>query len=155
MANLICPVSTRTIDKHASRVSATLTAGLLVGYSVARLWPVLVVVVIDYAVRVCTRYPSPLGLAGRAIARLARLSPKRTNAGPKIFAWRVGALMAAASILVLPFSLPASIVIAAALAAFNLLDGVGNFCVGCAIYTHVVLPLNKAALTSPPNELAS
>jgi len=60
-------------------------------------------------------------------------------------AWRVGFLMAAAAAVALPFSLSASAYIAVALAAFNILDGVCNFCVGCIIYTYLILPRARPA----------
>ena len=143
MNGLICPVSSQSIDKHAARVGATITAAGLVGYSVTGLWPILLAVVADYLVRVCTPYRSPIAQLAAAITRHAGIPAKRINKGPKVFAWRVGFLMAVASIVILPINPMASAAVAAALAAFNVLDGVGNFCVGCAIYTHLVLPFNK------------
>ncbi len=49
-------------------------------------------------------------------------------------------IIAAVSLLLLPCSATASIVVAALLAMLNALDGVFNRCVGCMIYTYVVLP---------------
>jgi len=70
----------------------------------------------------------------------AVLTPVPMDKAPKVFAWRVGFLMAAATAVVLPFSIVASRYIALALAAFNILDGICNFCVGCIIYTYFILP---------------
>lgn len=150
MNGLICPVSSQTIDKNASRVGATITAAALVGYAVTGLWPILLLVAADYVVRVCTPYRSPIAQLAAVITRLAGIPPKRMNKGPKVFAWRVGFLMAVVAIVLLPFSLTGSIITAAGLAAFNLLDGVGNLCVGCAIYTRLVLPFNKPKLARGP-----
>lgn len=152
MNGLICPMSSQTIDKHASRVGATITAAALTGYAVTGLWPILLPITADYVVRVCTPYRSPIAQLAAVITRLAGIPPKRMNEGPKVFAWRVGFLMAVVAILLLPFSPTASIITAAGLAAFNLLDGVGNLCLGCAIYTHLVLPFNKPKLAGVPDQ---
>jgi hypothetical protein len=140
MSNLVCPISPETIDKRASRVGAALTATLLVIYAVTGVWPVLVLVVADYVVRVLTPYRSPIARVGAATMKVAGASPKPMNKGPKIFAWRIGFLMAVVTLVLLPVSPTASAVVAAALAGFNVLDGVFNLCVGCVIYTYLVLP---------------
>lgn len=140
MSHLICPISTETIIKPAGRIGAACTAALLVAYAATDAWPLLVLVVADYVVRVLTPYRSPLARVGAAAVDVFGITPKRMNKGPKIFAWRLGFLMAVASLLLLPFAPAASVVVAVALAAFNVLDGVFNLCVGCVIYTYVVLP---------------
>jgi hypothetical protein len=140
MSNLICPISPETTDKRASRVGAVLTATLLVVYAATGVWPLLVFVVADYVVRVLTPYRAPIARLGAAAVRITGRPPKPMNKGPKIFAWRIGFLMAAVSLVLLPVSPTASAIVAAALAGFNVLDGVGNLCVGCVIYTYLVLP---------------
>jgi hypothetical protein len=75
MSKLICPVSAETIDKGASRVGAGLTATMLVVYAVTGWWPLLILVVADYVVRVGTSWRSPIAWAGRATVRLAHLDP--------------------------------------------------------------------------------
>src|SRR5262245_32676790 len=131
MPGLICPLSSQTIDKRAARVGATLTALLLATYALTGFWPILMAVVADYVLRVLTPYPPPVAaLAGR-LTKLARLAPKPMNKAPKIFAWRVGFILAVAAFLLLPLSPVASVIVAALLAGFNVLDGEFNLCVGC------------------------
>lgn len=140
MSNIVCPVSHQTIDKRAARVGAAATAAVLVAYALSGFWPLLVLVVADYVVRVGTSTPSPIAQLGRAAVRVAHVAPKPMNKGPKVFAWRLGFLMAVVSLACLAISPTASATVAVVLAAFNLLDGVGNLCVGCVIYTYLVLP---------------
>ena len=140
MLNLICPISNEFIDKNAARVGATLTALLLVAYALTGAWPILLAVVADYIVRVFTPYRPPLSMLGGQIVKVAGIAPLPMNKAPKIFAWRVGFLMAVPAALLLPISPYASAVVAVVLAGFNFLDGIGNLCVGCVIYTYVVLP---------------
>ncbi len=138
---LICPISPESINKRASRIGAALTALLLLGYAFTGLWPLVAFVVLDYLVRVLTPYRSPVAVLATWITKLFGIQPKLMNKGPKIFAWRVGFAMAVIALALVPFSPPASVFVAIALAAFNILDGVFNLCVGCVIYTYVVLPL--------------
>ena len=145
MNNLVCPMSNDLIDKNASRIGAALTALLLVVYGFTGFWPLLVFVVADFVIRVFSSFPSPLSWLGRSITQLLRIPPKKMNKGPKIFAWRIGFVMALASLALLPFSATASCVVALVLAGFSVLDGVFNVCIGCVIYTYVVLPYAERA----------
>jgi hypothetical protein len=160
---LICPISPESINKRASRIGAALTALLLVLYAFTGFWLVLVLVVLDYVVRVMTPYQAPMAALATWVAKAFGIKPKLMNKGPKIFAWRVGFLMAIVSLALVPISPEASIIVALGLAAFNVLDGVFNLCVGCVIYTYVVLPYfgptkaknsAPAAVTNPVDEVA-
>lgn len=138
--DIVCPISTERLNKRACRVGAVLTAALLVLFFFTHWWPVLAFIVLDYAVRVFTSQTAPISWMATGILRLLRISAVPMPKAPKVFAWRVGSLMAAAAAVALPFSAAASGSIALALAAFNVLDGACNCCVGCIIYTYVVLP---------------
>lgn len=81
MPGLICPISAETIDKRASRLCATLTALLLVGYAVTGAWPILIAVVVDYSLRVLTPYRAPLSILSGWLVRLTGFAPKRMNKG--------------------------------------------------------------------------
>ena len=117
-----------------------LTALLLISYGLFRFWPIMVFVLIDYTVRVATNRVAPTAWSAKLIASALRVQPQRANKGPKIFAWRLGFLMALLAVVLVPISTGASVVVAFALAALSLIDGVLNFCVGCYLYTYVVLP---------------
>jgi len=143
--DIVCPVSAERLNKRACRVGATLTASLLALFFLSRWWPVLAFVVLDYVVRVFTKQTAPIAwLANRVVGVLGIASVPMDKA-PKVFAWRIGFLMAAGAGVALPFSAAASGYIALALAAFNVLDGVFNCCVGCIIYTYLILPRVRPA----------
>lgn len=148
LKNLVCPISPETIDKRASRLSAGMTAGLLVAYGITGLWPILAFVVFDYVVRVFTRQRAPVSWVACHIVQAIGLESRPTSRGPKMFAWRVGFIMSLVALALAPLSPTASVIAAVALAGFNVLDGVLNFCVGCVIYTHLVLPYYTRAATS-------
>jgi hypothetical protein len=138
--DIVCPVSAERLNKRACRVGATLTAALLVLFFLTKAWPLMVFVLLDYIVRVFTRWTAPIALFVNWALRALRISPVLMDKAPKVFAWRVGFLMAAAATAALPFGVMVSAEIALTLAAFNVLDGVFNFCVGCIIYTYFILP---------------
>jgi hypothetical protein len=140
LKNLVCPMSSQFIDKGASRVGASLTALLLVLFAATGFWPIMAYVVLDYLVRVFANRRGPTSWVACQLLRIIGVEPVLANKGPKIFAWRVGLLMAIVAFALLPVSPAAAVVVASALAGFNILDGVFNFCVGCILYTYVVLP---------------
>ena len=111
-----------------------------------RWWPLIAFILLDYVVRVFTNGTAPIALLANGILRALHIAPVPMDKAPKVFAWRVGFLMAAAAAVAFPFSVTASAYIALALAAFNILDGICNFCVGCVIYTYVVLPRVRPAI---------
>lgn len=150
LRDIVCPVSSERLNKRACRVSATLNAGLLTLFFFTHWWPVLAFIVLEYVVRVFTSRTAPVGVVANGILRILRIPPVSMDKAPKVFAWRVGFLMAAAAAAVLPYSVAASADIALALAAFNILDGVCNFCVGCVIYTYFILPRVRPVTTVGP-----
>jgi len=143
-------MSSERLNKRACRVSATLNAALLTLFFFTTWWPVLAFIVLEYVVRVFTSRTAPIGVVANGILRVLRISPVLMDKAPKVFAWRVGFLMAAASAAVLPYSVAASAYIALALAVFNILDGICNFCVGCIIYTYLILPHARPVTTMEP-----
>jgi len=138
--DIVCPVSSERLNKRACRVGATLTAALLLLFFLTNWWPVIAFILLDYVVRVFTRQTAPIAMLSNEILRALRVAPVSMDKAPKAFAWRVGFIMAAASAAAFPFSTVVSADLALALAAFNVLDGFCNFCVGCILYTYVILP---------------
>ena len=138
-------MSGERLNKRACRLGATLNAALLTSFFLTRWWPLMAFVLLDYVVRVFTRRTAPIGLLANGILRMLRISPVPADKAPKVFAWRIGFLMAVVATVALPFSLTASAYIALTLAAFNVLDGICNFCVGCIIYTYLILPRVRPA----------
>lgn len=148
LRDIVCPVSSERLNKQACRVGATLTAALLVLFFVTHWWPVIAFIVLDYVFRVFTSRTAPVGALANGIVRILHILPVSMDKAPKVFAWRVGFLIAAASAAVLPYSVTVSAYVALALAAFNILDGICNFCVGCIIYTYFILPRVRPVTTT-------
>ncbi len=49
--------------------------------------------------------------------------------------------MATVTMALYPLNPTASLIVGAALAVFNFLDGVFSLCVGCVVYTWIVVPI--------------
>ena len=139
--NLICPISDEKISKSNVRIGALLTTILLGIYAFTGNLFVLVFVLYDFIIRVfASKYISPLGKVSLYIGRILGLRKNTMNKGPKIFAWRIGLLLAFISFIFLFINPQLSTLFAAILMFFSFLDGVFNFCVGCMVYTHIILP---------------
>lgn len=143
--DIVCPVSFERLNKRACRVGATFNAALLVLFFLTRWWPLIAFILLDYVIRVFTSRTAPVALLANGILGALRISPVPMDKAPKVFAWRVGFLLAAGAAVALPFNMTVSAYIALTLAAFNILDGICNFCVGCIIYTYILLPRVRPA----------
>jgi len=148
LRDIVCPVSAERLNKRACRVAAVINAALLTLFFLTHWWPVIAFVVLDYVVRVFTNRTAPIAWISNGLLNILRISPVPMDKAPKVFAWRVGFLMAVAAAAAFPFSATVSASIALTLAVFNVLDGACNFCVGCIIYTYLVLPRMRPATTT-------
>jgi len=142
--DIICPVSFVKIDNHVSRLTVFTNAVLIALYLFTGAPYFMLVVAIDYGIRAIwkPRY-SPLRWIAARIVNLGGFSEKLIDQAPKLFASRVGFLFAAISVLLIPVSITASLIVAGVLLIFTILDSVFDFCVGCLTYYHVVLPFYK------------
>jgi hypothetical protein len=102
----------------------------------------IIAIVIDYFIRAFTSlYYSPFSWAAAQMVRGFGWPPQQIDKAPKIFAARVGWLFALATAVLSLISPPASYIVGATLMGFALLESIFNFCVGCLVYTAIVLPL--------------
>lgn len=145
MIDLICPVSDEKTNERLTRLNAFFTI-LLASFSFLFNTSIfLFVLLFDFFIRAFTkgRY-SPVCLVSRFLLKLLRLDEIKIDKAPKIFAARMGFMMTSAITLlfILNLSLPAMI-IAGVLVFFATLEFALGVCVGCYIYTYMVLPFNK------------
>ena len=144
MKQILCPVSFDRIQESTVRVTGILIAivlivALLSGSSVLA-W----IIAGDYCIRSFTNRPnSPLSwLAGRLCA-LFRFEGQFIDKAPKIFAARVGFSFALVGSILLTFTPLTGQITLAILIMFALLESVGNICMGCIVYTHVILRIYR------------
>ena len=142
MKTLICPISTQRISRHVVRLTGQMMAGMIALYLVTGNIGFIIAIVIDYFIRAFTTLPySPFSWAAAQIVRHTNWPPRQIDKAPKIFAARVGWLFALTTAVLYFIYPPASLIVGAALMTFALLESVFDFCVGCIVYTYIVLPL--------------
>jgi hypothetical protein len=124
------------------RITGFMMAAMIALYALTGQVFFVAVIAVDYFLRASIpQRHSPFSWLACQISRLLQLDEKPIDKAPKIFAARVGFLFSLASV-VLYFVFPAvSLVVALSLMGFALLESVFDFCVGCVVYTYVVLPV--------------
>jgi len=145
MIDLICPVSDEKTNERLTRLNAFFVVLLALLSFIINTPIFLVFLVIDFFLRAFTKGKySPLCLFSRAILKLLNLSEIKIDKAPKIFAARMGFLMTTVITLlfIMNFNV-AAMVVAGILVSFATLEFAFGVCVGCMIYTYVVLPFNK------------
>jgi hypothetical protein len=135
----LCPVSDKKINESVARINGIFTISLLI---VAGLVPSIIPVaflVVDFLLRASdySKY-SPVGISSKGIARFLGLNENIINAGPKIFAARLGFIFSSLIIIsvVLNAYIPA-FVLAGVLGLFSFLEGAFGLCVACEIYPYL------------------
>lgn len=145
MSEITCPISDDRVDENTTRVVAAIviTIGvftLYTGYSL----PIFLLAA-DFAVRGFTNKPySVLRLAARNISAVLNLPVKPVNAAPKKFAAGVGfAFCMAIGLALLLGFYKTAYGVGAVLLVCAVLEFAFAYCVGCVVYTFMVLPLIK------------
>jgi hypothetical protein len=141
-ANLVCPVSAERGRQDVVRLTAFGVALLAAAYLLTRVVWIPIFLLADFLARASGRRAwSPLGrLAHALVARSGRASVA-IDLAPKQFAARVGTLFALGMTVTHAAAPTAALALAGVLTAFALLESVGNVCVGCLVYSYVMMPL--------------
>ena len=144
MKTLICPLSPERIDGNVARTTGFFMA-LLIALSLAAGSPIPAgLAAIDYAIRAFTPYPlGPVSWLARQSNRALDVDAHTINRAPKIFAARVGFLFAlATTCLLLPTGAGLSaFIVGGTLLLFALLESLADLCMGCIVYTYLILPV--------------
>lgn len=145
MKQLICPVSNEKINEQITRLNAIIgILFVLAGFAFESVF-FLVFLAADFYIRAFTKIRfSPISYGSHWLTNALKLGDKKIDKAPKIFAARLGFIMTL-SILVLSFAglHLAAIIVAGILVFFAALEFALAICVGCIIYTYVILPFNK------------
>jgi hypothetical protein len=144
MKALICPVSTQRINRNVVRITGFMMATMITLYAITGSIYFIIAITIDYFIRAFTSLKySPLSWLAGQITRLFKLKEIQIDKAPKIFASRVGFLFALATVILYYFHPTSSLIVGLTLMGFALLESIFDFCVGCVVYTYVVLPIFK------------
>lgn len=144
MNSLICPVSKEKVNKSVVRITALFIATFVAVYALTGNLYFILGITIDFVIRAFTSAKfSPLSFLAHKTAYLLKIKPQFIDKAPKLFASRVGFLFSVATIALFPINIVASVIVSLILMSFALLEAVFDFCMGCVVYTYVVLPLNS------------
>ncbi|MGE5393444.1 MAG: DUF4395 domain-containing protein [Candidatus Saccharibacteria bacterium] len=145
MKNLVCPISDQRVNEQVTRINAFLTVLVVVlAFVLNTVW-LLAFLMADFFIRAFTEIKfSPISFTSHSVRNALSLSVKMIDKAPKIFAARMGFLMSTmiAIFFILNFKV-ASMVVASVLIFFASLEFAFGICVGCLIYTYLVLPFYK------------
>jgi len=140
--NITCPVSPNRVDENTARINAIVTV-IIIGFGLFQNSIILsLLLAIDFFLRAFTRGSySPVRFLSKQVGHALHIAEKPIDASPKRFAAGMGMTLA---IIISIFQLlnleSYAILVGAVLIFFALLEGLVGFCMGCLIYTYIVVP---------------
>jgi hypothetical protein len=143
MSDLTCPISDERVDENTTRLVAGITIVITLPALYFIAYPVFVLLGLDFAIRAFTKGDYSLFRnIGKVLSGQLKLPKKPIDAAPKKFAAGVG-LAFSLAIAIAQFTgfIKTAWLIGAVLLICAFLESVFAYCVGCVVYTYLVLPL--------------
>ena len=135
----LCPISEKKVNERVARVNATFTVLLIAGFLFTQNIFFLAFLAVDFFLRTTDRAKySLVAISSKNLIKYLQVKELWINAGPKIFAARIGLVLS--SLIILSFLIKAKIlafVIAGILGLFSFLEAAFGLCVACEIYPYV------------------
>lgn len=151
MSDITCPVSEYRVDENATRVGAFLVIVIAVAALYTGVYWLSILLAVDFAIRAFTDEGtfSPIKQVAKLVATQLNLPKKPIDAAPKKFAAGVGFVFAL-SIAVAQFFLftNTAYAIGGVLLVCAVLESFFAYCVGCVVYTYLVVPLLKQKINA-------
>lgn len=145
MKNILCPISDERINEQVTRLNALFAIATVVLAFVSKSPLFLIFLMADFYMRAFTKIKySPISYASSQLINALQLSKKPIDKAPKIFAARLGFVMTSiiSLLFILEFQL-AALIVSSILVFFATLEFAFAICVGCTIYSYLVLPFFK------------
>ena len=145
MKQLLCPISNERINEHVTRINALFGVLFLVTGLLTHSTLFLVFLMADFYIRAFTKLKfSPISYASHWLTNTLNLGEKSIDKAPKIFAARIGFLMTLViTVLFFLNFITASYIVGGILVFFASLEFALAICMGCLIYTYLILPFYK------------
>jgi hypothetical protein len=142
---LVCPVSEERINEQATRLNAFFGIVLVISGFVFNTAFFFVFLLADFYIRAFTNVKfSPISFISFSMVNALKLNKKSIDKAPKIFAARLGFLMTLAITVLFLLQLnTAAIVVGGILVFFAALEFALAICMGCIMYTYIILPFYK------------
>jgi type IV secretory pathway VirB2 component (pilin) len=133
------------VNEQVTRFNAMFTIGIIVLAFVLNSVSLFVFLMADFFIRAFTELKfSPLSYASHHLSNAFHFPVRMIDKAPKIFAARLGFLMTIFITGLFVFGLKIlSIIVAGIMIVFASLEFLFAICVGCMIYTYLVLPFYK------------
>jgi hypothetical protein len=134
--NAMCPLSLEKINENAVRINAGLAAAAILFFLFSSWKWIILIVAADFFMRGFLKAEYSLfANISKKILALFKSKPVMTDAGPKIFAARIGFLFSCFLTATWLLDLPvAALIIGLIFTACALLEAVFRFCVACKMY---------------------
>ena len=145
MKNIVCPISTERINERVVRLNALFGILLVIGAFAFNSVFLLIFLTADFYIRAFTNANfSPISFLSKSLTNALNLGNKSTDKAPKIFAARIGFLFTLTLSILFALNLKlAAFIVGGVLVFFASLEFALAICVGCIIYTYLVLPFYK------------
>jgi len=134
-----CPISDRKINERVARVNAAFTVLFLIVFAYTGSFWFMAFMVADFLLRgTSLAQYSLVGITSKQIVKILPLEVQLINAGPKLFAARIGLLLSAVILLATLWRMNTlALGVAGMLGLFSFLEAAFGFCVACKIYPFV------------------
>ena len=145
MKQLVCPISDEKINERATRINAFFAILFMVSAFIFNSIYPIIFLMADFYIRAFTKLSySPISFASRSMVNALNLGIKKIDKAPKIFAARIGFVftLAISTLFLLELG-TATYIVAGVLVFFSTLEFVLAICMGCILYTYLILPFYK------------
>jgi hypothetical protein len=134
-----CPISFKQVNERAAQANAALAVfSILLFFLTSQKW-ILIVLCLDFFIRgFLDPLYSPFSAVSKTILRFLKIKPEMVNAGPKIFAAKIGFIFCCVTgICYLINFHRISLIAGSLLAFFAALEAIFRFCIACKIYPFI------------------
>jgi hypothetical protein len=145
MKQLLCPISNEKINERVTRLNALIGILFAIAGFVFNTPLFFAFLSADFYIRAFTKTKfSPISFVSYRIVNAFKLEGKRINKAPKIFAARIGFLLTLSIVILFVLDLNvAALIVGGILVFFASLEFALAVCMGCLMYTYLVLPFYK------------
>ncbi|NOR74959.1 MAG: DUF4395 family protein [Draconibacterium sp.] len=145
MKQILCPISKERINERVTRINALVGILFIIGGFATNSVLFFLLLLADFYVRAFTKIKfSPISYISHRLANALNLQKKNIDKAPKIFAARIGFLLTLIITVLIVFNLNvAAFIVAGVLVFFATLEFALAICMGCIMYSYLVLPFYK------------
>jgi hypothetical protein len=145
MKQLLCPISKERINERVTRLNALIGIIITISGFVFSSSLFFIFLAADFYIRAFTKTKySPISYLSSRMVDAFNLEEKRIDKAPKIFAARIGFLFTSViSILLLLNISSAAMIVGGVFVFFASLEFALAICMGCLMYTYLVLPFYR------------